>query len=471
MRWQAVGLRTLFCLAVTAGAWQWPSPGAAQNNNNSSNSGSLPANLSGIEVDARGVVRKKSIADPSGLVLRERIAAQRAALNRDVLAKSDLRKISLTRLEKAIQDKSGVLSEEMRFLAGLQRLQYVFYYPETKDIVIAGKAEGWVADASGRVIGMQSRRPAVQLQDLVVALRAYGPGGKGVELISCSIDPTPEGLQSMQQFLRSAGTTFRAGQESVVAPQLVEGLRSSLGMQNVTVTGVSTKTHFAQVLVEADYRMKLIGIGLEQPPVRMNVFIDKVNPSQVARNALFRWFFIPDYNCVRTSEDGFGMELVGDGVKLVGEDEMVAEGGSRRAVSGRSNAASQAYVTSFTQRYPILADRSPVYAELRNLIDVAVAAAYIQKQDFYGKAGWSMELFGDEQAMPTEMYNAPKQVESTVATVWRGSKLMTPIAGGVRFEPRVAIKPGNLLSDESGKVDKVRGEVKLKLAPGQWWWD
>jgi hypothetical protein len=350
-------------------------------------------------------------------------------------------------------------------------VRYVFYYPESKDIVIAGPAEGWLTDGVGRPIGIQSGRPAVQLQDLVVALRAFPSGAEGPAVIGCSIDPTPEGLQAMQEFLRSTGTSFAAGQEQVIAPRLVEGLRSSLGMQNVRVDGVPPKTHFAQVLVEADYRMKLIGIGLEQPPVRMTSFVDRVNPSQVARNALFRWFFIPDYNCVRVSEDNLAMELVGDGVKLVGEDEMVAEGG-KRMIAGRSNNASQAFVTSFTQKYPLLAERSPVYAELRNLIDLSVAAAYIQKQDYCAKAGWKMEFFGNEESMPTEVYNPPKQVESTVATVWRGSRLMTPIAGGVRIEALMAIKPENVLADEKGSVAKLRGETtKLNLAPGQWWWD
>ena len=469
MRWQAIGSRALVGLAVTVGAWSWAVPAQAQNNQNQ-NQNNVPV-LSGIEVNARGVVQRKMTVDPGGQAMRERIAAQRASLNRDVLTPSKLRKISLTRLERAILDKNGALTEEMRFLAGLQRVRYVFYYPQTKDLVIAGPAEGWVADGGGRVVGIRSRRPAVQLQDLVVALRAFPPGRQGVDLISCSIDPTPEGLQAMQQFLRSAGTTFQApGQEQAIAARLVDGLRGSLGMQNVTITGVSTKTHFAQVLVEADYRMKLIGIGLEQPPIRMTSFIDRVNPSQVARNALFRWYFVPEYNCVRVSEDGLAMELVGDGVKLVGEDEMVAEGG-RRAVSGRSNMASQAFVTSFTQKYPMLAERSPVYAELRNLIDLAVAAAFIQKQDYCAKAGWKMEFFGSEQAMPTEMYNAPKEVESTVATVWRGAKLMTPIAGGVRIEPLLAVKPENVLADENGNLPKLHNSAKLKLAPGQWWWD
>jgi hypothetical protein len=467
MRWQPLGFRTLFVVAVAAAIGLWPSAAPAQNNQNNNNTNGV---VSGIEVDAQGVVRRRMVVDVGGMTARERIAAQRAMSTRDVLAPSKLRKVSLTRLEKAILQKSGVLSEEMRFLAGLQRVRYVFYYPETKDIVIAGPAEGWVMDGAGHALGVQSGRPALQLQDLVVALRAFPPGSAGAEMIGCSIDPTPEGLAAMQQFLRSMGSNFAAGQEQVIAPRIVEGLRSSLGMQNVTVNGVSPKTHFAQVLVEADYRMKLIGIGLEQPPIRMVSFVDRVNPSQVARNALFRWFFIPDYNCVRVSEDGLAMELVGDGVKLVGEDEMIAEGG-RRAVSGRSNMASQAFVTSFTQKYPMLAERSPVYAELRNLIDLAVAAAFVQKQDYYGKADWKMEFFGNEEAMPTEVFNPPKQVESTVATVWRGSRLMTPIAGGVRIEPLMAVKPENVLADENGNLPKLHNSAKLKLAPGQWWWD
>ena len=84
-------------------------------------------------------------------------------------------------------------------------------------------------------------------------------------------------------------------------------------------------------MVEADYRMKLIGIGLEQPPVRLKSYVARANPRQIARNALQRWYFVPDYQCVRVSDDALAMELVGEGVKLVGEDEVVAKDGSRAA--------------------------------------------------------------------------------------------------------------------------------------------
>src|SRR6185503_8909670 len=92
-------------------------------------------------------------------------------------------------------------TDDMRFLAGLTAITHVFYYPETKDIVIAGPAEGYMLDLSGRPVGIATGQSILELQDLVVALRAFPPGGGGLDVISVSIDPTKEGLAKMQQFL------------------------------------------------------------------------------------------------------------------------------------------------------------------------------------------------------------------------------------------------------------------------------
>ena len=459
MRWPSLSGRGILLLTLVG--WIVGPPSLAQAQNEP---------LAGVEVDAQGVLRKVLMDPRSGELMRQRIAAARASQNPELAAFSKLRMISLNRLEQAVRDKDGALTDEMRYLAGLLRLRYVFLYPDSKDIVIAGEAEGWVSDPVGRVVGITSRRPVLQLQDLVVALRTFPPGGEGAAVIGCSIDPTPEGLAAMQQFLRSVPSSFPGGSQDAVAAQITEGLRASLGYQRVKVKGVSPRTHFAQVLVEADYRMKLIGIGLEAPPVRMVSFIDQAQPAQVSRNALFRWYFVPDYECVRLSEDGLAMQLVGDGVKLVGEDEMVASDGQRRSAS-RANKASQMFTLSFTKKYSELADRSPVYAELRNLIDLAVAAAHIQQQDYYGKAGWKMPLFGSEQQFAVETYHAPQQVESAVAAVMRGSRLMTPIGGGVHINAQKALEPENLLADDGGAVKKLHAQIKPELAKGQWWWD
>jgi hypothetical protein len=239
----------------------------------------------------------------------------------------------------------------------------------------------------------------------------------------------------------------------------------------VTVNGVSPKTNFARVLVEADYRMKLIGIGLETPPVHMVSFVERANPAQVSKNALFRWYFVPDYQCVRVSNDNLAMELVGDGVKLIGEDELVSSSGGRQASVNKGNRASQAFVLSFTKKYAELAERSPVYAELRNVIDLSVVAAYIRQQDYYAKSGWTMPLLGSEKGFAVEVQNAPQQVESAVAAIWKGNRLTTPIGGGVQIEAELAVAKHNRLADENDKVSKLREETQLHLAPGQWWWD
>jgi hypothetical protein len=100
-----------------------------------------------------------------------------------------------------------------------------------------------------------------------------------------------------------------------------------------------------------------------------------------------------------------------------------------------------------------------------------VAAAYMQEQDVYGRTGWRMELFGDEGAFSVQTYGAPKQVASTVAAIWKGRRLMTPIGGGVQIEAAMALAPENVLADELGKIDELRQETTVQLAEGQWWWD
>jgi len=118
-----------------------------------------------------------------------------------------------------------------------------------------------------------------------------------------------------------------------------------------------------------------------------------------------------------------------------------------------------------------LAERSPVYAELRNLIDLTIASAYIQQQGYCDKAGWKMEFFGSEKEFPVESYDIPKTVETAVNAIWKGQSLMTPIGGGVQIQAAQAIDSNNLLEDEKAKVSQVRSTVKPNLAKGQWWWD
>ena len=64
------------------------------------------------------------------------------------------------------------------------------------------------------------------------------------------------------------------------------------------------------------------------------------------------------------------------------------------------------------------------------------------------------------------------QVETAVAAIWKGNRLMTPIGGGVNIQPRQAFNSDNLLADEQDAIKQQQSEVTLDhLKPGQWWWD
>ena len=216
--------------------------------------------------------------------------------------------------------------------------------------------------------------------------------------------------------------------------------------------------------------MKLIGIGLEKPDARIKSYVARANPAMIARNAMQRWFFVPDYERLKMSDDGLAVEIVGEGVKLIGEDEMISQDGSRTQV-GATNRASQAFVTAFTKNYSKLAERSPVFAQLRNCIDLAITAALIRKNDYYAQAGWSMDLFADEEQYPIRTYNAPEQVASAVNSMWKGSTLMTPIGGGVQIRPSEALSEVNLKTDDSGDLSVKRDELGIGTDDQRWWWD
>jgi hypothetical protein len=425
----------------------------------------------GIAIDANGVLSTKEFPDATGKLMAKRAADAKAALPGDMSRWSDLRKVSLVRLERAIAariEKGESPDDAMRHLAGLQRAQYVFVYPDEHDIVIAGPAEGWVEDLSGRAVGLTTGRPTLLLEDLLVALRAYPPGSRVKPFIGCTIDPRPEGLAQLARFQKTIPAAIGEEQRELATVQIAKGMRDSLGLSNIRVFGVSDKTHFAQVLIEADYRMKLIGIGLEPPPVEMVTFISALNSARMA--SMQRWWFTPHYDCVKVTEDRQAMELVGQGVQLQNEDMTLGADGKLLAAGKKPNKASTQFTTSFTKKYAQISARVPVYAQLRNMIDLVILAAFICEQDYYGRAGWQPGVLVQEDQLPVETLATPRHVQSVVNAVWKENQLFVP-AGGVSIHPHLALEAARLQADKDGKLKTRRERIAEKVPADRWWWD
>lgn len=421
----------------------------------------------GIRVDADGILRNRQVWDPTGQLTRQRAAQAMASLNRDLATPSPLRKVSLARLQSQIASllESGQeIPEDMLSMAGLTRVTHVFCYPESGDIVLAGPAEGYFQDANGYIRGVQSGMPTIQLQDVLAALRAYPQGGGGPPEVGCTIDPTAEGLARMQQFSSSVNMTSPSQ-----APAIAEGVRQALGMQTVTVRGMADNTHFAHVLVEADYRMKLYGLGLNRIPGLVS-YVDKIKTG--SKNALVRWFFAPQYDALLVSENELAVSLVGGTVELMTEEESVDQFGNRGEARKAANKASLAFCESFTKNYSKVASMDPVFGELQNCMDLAVLAAFMQNKDYYGVSGLALDVLGDEDKISIRTRNAVKHVESVVTAVFRNNQLITPVSGGVVVRPLDEVQSETVSVDNTGKTDKLRDQIKLSnLSDNQWWWD
>ena len=226
---------------------------------NAGNNGFFRNNsVGGISINSDGVVSNVDL-ESRKLLLKEMRQNLKPAEGK-MAAKTELRMVSLRGLEAAIADAvqngQGALPDEVRFLAGLQRIQYVFVYPEQRDIVLAGPGEGWKIDDKANVVGMTTGQPVLLLDNLLSAMRAVN--APQPERISCSIDPTKQGLVNYKNTLNQLS---RAGvrNPNILAPQL----KRAMGNQTVSINGVSGDTHFARILVAADIRMKQIAMELD----------------------------------------------------------------------------------------------------------------------------------------------------------------------------------------------------------------
>ena len=118
--------------------------------------------------------------------------------------RTELRKVSLRALEAALTDvlasNQERLPDEVIYLAGLQRVQYILVYPEQNDIVLAGPGEGWKFDDNGNAVGVTTGLPAVRLDDLLVAFRTVEAARtEGISRVDRSDERGPPTLRNVHE--------------------------------------------------------------------------------------------------------------------------------------------------------------------------------------------------------------------------------------------------------------------------------
>jgi hypothetical protein len=433
--------------------------------------GSVAPFPTGVWVDPHGVLTPLLKEDAEQDLAALRKVHSPAHHGEDARRASNLRMVSLPRLERqvALALAAGRQpTEAMQTLAGLQRIQYVFAYPETGDLVLAGPAGDWTVGPEGLLVGAESGQPVLRLDDLVVVFRHMLSSADAK--FGCMITPRQDALARVQEFL--------ADKHPIQPEQRrawLEKLRAQLGKQNIEVYGLDPRTRAARVMVEADYRMKLVGMGLEPGVLGVESYLAmiKIPPGQQPPPmGVLRWWFTLNYDAVGTSRDRLSHAIRGQGVKVLSENErLTAEG--KRVHTGQAEALTAEFAASFTAHFGELCRKYPIYAELRNLCDLALAAALVREEKLADKCGWHMATFGDPQAYVVELGETPKEVDTVINhRVINRVHIVAGVSGGVSVRPADTLKDKPLRVESYPSLANLRGSATpKKSSPERWWWD
>jgi len=413
--------------------------------------------VGGVSIDAEGLLNAAQ-QDDLGTLSKLRMKALEkipADLNETI----ETRKVSLRGLEAVLNDcakNNKPIPDAAKYLGGLQRIRYIFVYPDRKDIVLAGPSEGWTVDAKGTVVGVTTHRPVILLDDLLVALRTARAAAQGG--ISCSINPTTEGLARMNEEMPGL-------RQSRDASMLAAGIEKALGLQKINIEGVPGASHFARVLVAADYRMKRIAMAFDPSPVRgLPSYLQMARPG--AKGVMSPRFWLePKYDALLRDADGLAFELHGSGVKAMTEEDFIASTGNVQH-SGKASPMAQRWADLMTEHYTQLAIADPIFGQLQNCMDLAVVGALIVKDRLTEKSGNSLPTLMESGDLKTEAFNTPKNVDSKASVLKRGRGWMISVSGGV------AINSWGIA--DKAKPSDTLTPIRAKAAPSNdanWWWN
>ncbi len=428
--------------------------------------GGFGQSVGGVVVDATGALRGATIDEKNELanVLRDLVAKPQGELAQAV----KLRAISLKGMQAGLsaaiadhRDHGTPIPSEIEYLAGLQRIEYVFVDADQADIIIAGPAEAWELRDDGSVVGTVSGQPTLRLEDLMVALQTVETARVGG--ISCSIEPTDAGRAKLQQLLR--GIRLQPGQNPT---SLEPAMREAFGPQQVLLTGVPTDSRYARTLVAADFEMKRIAMELVASHVDglpSYLEMSKNAAHAVAQNP--RWWMACNYDSLQRSEDKLAWKISGQGVKTLTELDIISASGAAKA-SGNVDKVAQKWAELMTGKFSELSRQMPIFGELRNTIDMTVVATLIVQEHLAERAGLDLSLLaGKSDSIELASYPSPTTISPQCSFVRGRSGWTVTASGGVEINAFEVV--GNQTTDD--RVNEARSAAIVREDSTRWWWN
>ncbi len=364
--------------------------------------GSISTFQNGVLIDVAGQLR---FAGPTKEKSNTLLAGESSALK--FVENAERRFISLPKLEAqlmALAAEGRPIPDSLRYLGGMYEIQGVAVDATAGDLFLVGPAGPWEINDQGVAVHVGTGRPVLHLDDLVACLRNVVQG-RGV--LGCSIDPRPG------QFEKAAEL---AGKWNLTVPQVRSRFLTAVGPQDTVVFGVPAWSHAGNVLLTADYHIKLLAMGTVNGGPQLPSFLDRCKADDPP-SEIIRWWFTLARPSIQQSEDGQLYTIQGPVMELKTEAKFVAGRQAGQAAPPRSLAA-ESFVADFNRQLPQTRRLFPVYGQLENIFQLAIVAQLIHGQKLPSQVGWQPQfLVGHrtgQSSYPMQRYPEIREVELVV---------------------------------------------------------
>lgn len=429
-------------------------PSLAQNNQGPGGGG-MPG---GILVNAEGLISAASPAEiisPAALRKLQRTPASEAeeAPLPDTQRLISLRQLDL-RLKSTLADGSSP-GPYLRYPGGLTRIDAVILSAEQDDVLLAGPAENFVRLPSGRMVGSASGRPLLLLEDLLTAFRSADVLRKA----GCSIDPVPAQLQLAQQWLQQNSTAATLQVQTARLRHMVQ----LMGNWEIKTFGVPEDSRMCAAMIEADYRMKRLAIGLDNPGVRQ--LRSSLALARPGDNMMRRWWFAPAADVLQRNPEGSYWAITGPRLTLFAQEEVVGAGG-QLLDSPTAKGSADGFAASFNRCFDELASRIPAFADLQNTVDILLTVAIVRELQSSGQLQWTPVALTDNALLPATTYRTPTTTQPMLTTrSGPGGSLIGCFSGGVVLSPAKMVRQASKLADAPDEM-----LLKLTAEPTSEWY-
>ncbi|MDK9700286.1 MAG: DUF1598 domain-containing protein [bacterium] len=224
----------------------------------------------------------------------------------------------------------------------------------------------------------------------------------------CSLDPDPVDINEMSQITQGAKESGISDVE-IVSEWMFRRLKQEWGTQKVVIEGVPKNSRFACKMVEVDYHMKKISLGITEMD-SITSYIDRVAESGVEKYiktgvtespiSLTRfWFHIelpPEEG--GTGQYRFPTFSEAEGIVLIDQcpivlltEQQLLYAKNKLGNSRSSDRPAQEFADEFSNRFASVSRIHSGYAELENYFRLIAMLRAMKFKKCYEKANWQGE--------------------------------------------------------------------------------